>query len=113
MTRLPPKLKRQRSGIERAEQRVWPRHRKHVKSYGCCVPGCLNRPVDFAHGTTRGAGGGDETGIGLCREHHAEQHQRGILTFQREHNIDWDELAAAYVRTSPDRALRDALKERK
>ena len=110
MTRLPPKLKRQRSGIERAPQKEWPRHRRHVRSYGCCVRGCSNRPIDFAHGTSRGAGGGDETGIGLCREHHSEQHSSGIITFQQRHNLDWDGLAAEFVRTSPDVEMRKSLR---
>lgn len=110
MLRLPPKVKRQRSGIERSPRREWPRHRKFVRSHGCCVPGCTHGPSDFAHVKSRGAGGGDETGVSLCREHHTEQHAIGIETFQRRYGIDLWDLAAAFVRASPDRAMKEAIR---
>lgn len=110
MIRLPPKAKRSRSGIERAPQREWPRHRKFVRSHACCVPDCIQGPIDFAHVKSRGAGGGDETGVSLCREHHTEQHAIGIDTFQHRHGIDLLAIAEVFVKASPDRAMRDALK---
>lgn len=110
-TALPPKRQRPRSGIERAPRRYWPRHRRFVKGHCCCVPGCRNTPVDFAHVKTRGAGNGDEYGVPLCREHHAEQH-KGIARFNAKYGIDLLALARLFVRRSPDTAMRAALAER-
>ncbi len=108
--RLPPKRKPIRSGILRVPNRAWLKHRRFVRSHACCVTGCAQDPIDFAHTTSRGAGGGDETGVSLCREHHAEQHTIGIDTFQQKYGLDLLALAAAFVRASPDRAMKEALK---
>ena len=37
---LPRKRKPARSGIERAAQREWPRHRRYIRTLTCVVPGC-------------------------------------------------------------------------
>ena len=110
MTRLPAKVKRQRSGIERAPQKIWPRHERFVRGHACCVRGCTDGPIDFAHVKSRGAGGGSEHGISLCRAHHVEQHAIGIETFARKYDLDLLELAAAFVRASPDRAMKESLR---
>lgn len=67
----------------------------------CAVPSCEKRwPVhqlQAAHVVSRGAGGHDWANVvGLCPEHHAEQHSRGIATFQRAHNVDLL-VVASYV----------------
>lgn len=108
---LPPRRKRPKSGIERAPQRIFPRHRRWVKSHRCCVPGCPSLVVDFAHIHSVGAGGHDKDGVPLCRLHHSEQHQCGIHTFQDRHGVDLEALAAELVRTSPDAKLRVAVLE--
>jgi deoxycytidylate deaminase len=105
--RLPPKRKPVRSGIERAPRRDWPRHRRFVKSHVCCV--CGYEKTDFAHVKTRGSGGGDETGVPLCRACHAEQHTIGIETFQRRHGIDLVALAEEFVQHTPDIAMKMAI----
>jgi hypothetical protein len=103
--RLPPQRKRERSGIERVPQRVFPRHRRWVRSHACCVPGCTMSPVDFAHVKTRGSGGDDRYGVSLCRMHHSEQHRLGVASFGKRYGIDLWELAREFARRSPDRAI--------
>lgn len=110
MTILPRRRPPQRSGIERAEKRIWPRHRRFVKSHGCVVPGCDAQDVDFAHVKTVGAGGHDAQAVSLCRRHHREQHASGIETFQARHSIDLWALAEAFVRRSPDTAMKEAIR---
>lgn len=48
----------------------------------CGVRGC-----DPAHIKTKGSGGDDieENLMPLCRKHHSEQHQCGVVTFARRH----------------------------
>jgi hypothetical protein len=107
---LPPKRKRQRSGIERAERRVFMTHRAFVKRHSCCVPGCEEGPIEFAHVKSRGAGGGDWFGVSLCPRHHREQHSVGIDTFQAKHKIDLWAIAEQFVRATTDKALKEHLK---
>jgi hypothetical protein len=64
-----------------------------ARRMGCCVPGCEAAPprdrIDAAHVRSRGAGGRDAGNvIPLCRRHHAEQHRRGVLTWQYERRVD-------------------------
>lgn len=64
LTRLLPKRRPVvKSGIQRGERRVWPRHRRFVKSHCCVVPGCDAQDVDFAHIKTVGAGGHDSQAV--------------------------------------------------
>jgi hypothetical protein len=110
---LPPKRKPARSGIERAPQREWPRHRKFVRSHACSVPGCENGPIEFAHIRTAANAGtsikpADWNGVSLCRDHHAETH-RGERTFEAKYKIDLKALAAEFARKSPDIAMREAM----
>lgn len=111
---LPPKRQKVRSGIARAPQREWPRHRKFVRGHACCVPGCQDGPIEFAHVRTGTDGGtalkpSDTHGISLCVEHHREQHQIGEPAFERRYRIDMKALAAEFARKSPDIAMREAM----
>lgn len=90
---LPPRLKRAKMGVRPAQQRIWPKHRRWVKSHGCCVPGCSAARVEFAHLRSAANAGvaqkpHDMFGISLCRVHHDEQHRLGALSFGRKHQID-------------------------
>ena len=61
-----------------------------VRSQPCLV--CRRRPSDPAHIQTKGAGGSDtaENLMPLCRMHHSEQHQIGIKSFTRKHDLPLD-----------------------
>ena len=112
---LPCRLKRPKLGVQVPTRKVWPRHRRWVKSHGCCVPGCAATSIDFAH--LRGCGNAgigqkphDVFGVSLCRDHHVEQHSLGIEAFERKHGIDLLALAVEFARRSPDADMRAALK---
>lgn len=74
--------KRVRSGIRDNDGPIkCPGHRKWVRGRNCELAGRSKKsdgephkcwgPIDFHHVTTRGAGGGDDTGIPLCRGAHS------------------------------------------
>jgi hypothetical protein len=113
---MPPRrLKRPKLGVHAPPRKVWPRHRRWVKSHGCCVPGCDATIVDFAHlRSCANAGTGqkphDIFGVSLCRHHHVEQHSLGVDAFDRKYGIDLSALAAEFARCSPDVDMRGALK---
>lgn len=113
---LPKRRPKIRMGVRKTVETVWPRHRRFVKSHGCCVPGCthlaggLYAIIDFAHVKSRGAGGTDLFGVSLCRFHHGEQHEIGIRSFQKRHGIDLWALALAFSRKSPEPKVREAMK---
>lgn len=113
---LPQKRQKARSGIERAPQRIWPRHRRFVKSHCCCVPGCPALLVDPAHlrsvvndGT--GLKPFDWYLVPLCRHHHDEEEACGPDAFGDRHGIDLWAIAAELVRRSPDGRMRIARAE--
>lgn len=111
---LPKRRPVARSGILRAAQRIWPRHRKFVRSHGCCVPDCPNTDIEFAHiRSAANSGTGlkphDAFGISLCARHHKMQHEIGQPAFERKFGIDMNKLAAAFVKASPDVAMREPL----
>ena len=56
-----------------------------VRSLPCLVCGGLSEP---AHVVSRGAGGGRFDLVPLCRDHHREQHDDGVLTFAERHCLD-------------------------
>lgn len=60
----------------------------------CSVPGCDARDVEQAHAKSRAAGGDWTDSLPLCREHHREQHDIGLLTFEAKYGIDLRDLAA-------------------
>lgn len=111
---LPPKRKRQRSGILRAPERVFPRHRRYVRSFVCAVPGCGMPSVCCHLRTAANSGMGlkpqDGNCVPLCNGHHAEQEGR-IATFQRKYGVDLWALAERLAQTSPDWQIRKAWKE--
>lgn len=106
---LPKRRPVVKSGIQRAERRVYPRHRRFVRSHGCVIPNCDAQDVDFCHLHSVGAGGHDKTGVSMCRRHHAESHTSGLAKFQAKYGVDLWALAAEFVRRSTDTAMRAAL----
>ena len=109
--RLPDRLKRPRMGVRVTLQKIWPRHRRWVRSHGCCVPGCHAVGVDFAHLRSAVNAGKsqkphDMYGVSLCRLHHDEQHRIGSDAFGKKYGIDLWGLAAEFARRSPDREMR-------
>lgn len=107
IARLPPRRKPMRSGISRAPKRVWLRHRKFLRGFCCCVPGCLRCPVDRGSGTALKPF--DWFTVPLCRGHHEEEEAAGPDAFGDRYGIDLWAMAAALVAQSPDRAMREAL----
>ena len=112
---LPPRLKRAKMGLRVLPQRIWPKHRRWVKSHGCCVPGCPASQVEFAHLRSAANAGTalkphDMFGISLCRGHHDEQHRLGAAAFGRKYQIDQWALAAEFAQRSPDREMRASLR---
>jgi hypothetical protein len=112
---LPSRLKRPKLGVHEPLRKIWPRHRRWVKSHGCCVPGCDATSVDFAHLRSAANAGmsqkpHDIFGVSLCRDHHAEQHNLGVDAFDRKYGTNLWALAAEFARRSPDVDMRAALK---
>ena len=112
---LPSRRKRPKLGVQLPLQRIWPRHRRWVKSHRCCVPGCDATSVEFAHLRSCANAGmsqkpHDLFGVSLCRAHHDEQHRLGVEAFDRKYGIDLWELAAEFARRSPDNGMRATLK---
>jgi hypothetical protein len=110
---LPSRLKRPKLGVRVPLKKIWPRHRRWVKSHGCCVPGCDATSVDFAHlrscaNTGTGEKPHDIFGVSLCRHHHVEQHGLGIAAFERKYGVDLWALAAEFAQRSPDADMRGA-----
>lgn len=113
---LPRRRKRSKSGIERAPQRRWPKHKRWVKSHGCCVLGCTHTDIDPAHWrSAANAGTGltphDMFLVSLCRMHHDEQHRIGQPGFEKKYGIDMHDLSAEFARRSPDWEMRQSIKE--
>lgn len=111
---LPPRKKPKRSGIQRAPKRVHQRHRNYIRSHGCCVPGCLDGPIEVAHvrlGQQAGMGikPPDHMAISLCRTHHQIQHNIGHAAFDKQHGIDSLNLAAEFSARSPDVEMKRTL----
>ena len=109
----PRKLKRPKMGVREPEQKIFPRHRRYVRSFGCCVPECVEQPIDFAHlRNAANAGKGekphDAFGISLCREHHSWQHAHGQDSFEVRFGISMWGWAGWFVRNSPDMAMRES-----
>jgi hypothetical protein len=112
---LPNRLRRPKLGVRPPLQKVWPRHRRWVKSHRCCVPGCNATSVDFAHlrsATTAGMAQKphDIFAVSLCRNHHVEQHSLGVDAFDKKYGIDLWALAAEFARRSPDVEMRATLR---
>jgi hypothetical protein len=113
-TMLPRRLQRPKLGVQTPVQKVWPRHRRWVRSHGCCVPDCPAVQVDFAHlRSAANAGKGqkphDAFGVSLCRDHHIEQHALGAASFGQKYGIDPWALAREFLRRTPDLRMRLSL----
>jgi hypothetical protein len=111
---LPRRLKHAKLNVQALPRKIWPRHRRWVRSHGCCVPHCDAAEVEFAHlRSAANAGTGqkphDAFGISLCRTHHDEQHRLGTKRFGDKYQIDLWVLAAEFARLSPDREMRVSL----
>lgn len=103
--RLPNRLQKER---KLASERESPAHRAWVRHHHCCVPGCLNIPIECAHVRTGTDGGlglkpSDRWTVSLCSIHHAEQHRLGEPRFERRHEVDLRSLAVAFASRSPQR----------
>jgi hypothetical protein len=112
---LPRRLKRPKLNVQAPPRKIWPRHRRWVRSHGCCVPHCDAVDVEFAHlRSAANAGTGqkphDAFGVSLCRAHHDEQHRLGAKRFGEKYQIHLWALAAEFARRSPDQEMRGALK---
>lgn len=115
MTRLPQKRQRLRSGIERAPKREWSRHRIFLRSHHCVVPHCFDGPIEVSHIRTAANSGTalkphDCFAVPMCEAHHRCYHQYGHRTFEKATGVNLKALAAAFVKASPDKAMRDSLK---
>lgn len=113
---LPRKRERQRSGIQRAPQREWPRHRKFIRSLYCVVPGCVKINGECCHLRLSTDGGGslkpsDWWTYPGCSEHHAESHRIGEASFQAKYKLDLRAICLALARHSPDTAMKEAMRE--
>ena len=103
--RLPNRLRKEpKSPVERE----CPGHRAWVRRHHCCVPECLNVPIECAHvrtGTDRGIGlkPSDRWTVSLCSAHHAEQHRIGEGSFERLYALDLRGLATTFAAKSPHR----------
>ncbi len=82
-------------------------HCNFVRSHGCCVANCDQRPIDVAH-VRRGSHAGmgqkpdDWHTISLCAFHHrAVQHHVGEASFERTYGLDMQSLAAEFATKSP------------
>lgn len=114
MTRLPPKRQRERSGILREPRREWPRHRRFIRSFSCCVPGCAETPIQVAHiRSAANSGTGikphDSSAVPMCVAHHYRQHQIGQPAFEKTYGVNLAALATELMRKSPDKAMREAM----
>jgi hypothetical protein len=111
---LPRRLKRPKLLVQPPPRKIWPRHRRWVRSHGCCIPHCDAADVEFAHlRSAANAGTGqkphDAFGVSLCRVHHIEQHALGGNTFGQKYGVDLWALAAEFVRRTPDTEMRSSL----
>ena len=106
----------ERSGILRGPKRDWPQHRRFIRSRRCCVPVCFGRRIECAHVRTAANAGiavkpPDWSCVPLCAEHHREQHQIGVESFESKYRIDLTAIAERCAQLSPDKRMRDAMKE--
>jgi hypothetical protein len=101
--RLPNRVQKERTV---APERECPGHRAWVRRHHCCVPACLNIPIECAHVRTGTDGGiglkpSDRWTVSLCSAHHAEQHRVGERQFEVRYALDLLGLARAFAARSP------------
>lgn len=75
-----------RSRFYGSEERI-----KAVQRMRCLI--CFATPCENAHVISKGAGGTYKDIVPLCHKHHQEQHQIGILSFQKKYDIDLSDAA--------------------
>ena len=106
-----PRRKKRLTGREPVRS---PTHRAWVRRHECVVPACNGEYHPEAHhAKTKGAGGGDEWCVSLCRMHHVGLggvHQGGRRTFMERYGIDLEAIAKRFAEASPDQKIREAAK---
>ena len=118
---LPAKRQKPASGILRTPERVYPRHRKWLRSHECvvtlsdCNVACSS-VVEVSHiRTAANSGTGlkprDSDAVPMCSLHHRNYHDYGHETWQRVYGLDLAKLAAEFASRTPDEKLREAMKE--
>ncbi len=118
---LPKKRQPQRSGIERAPKREWPRHRKWLRSHECVctlwnkLANCEGR-IEVSHiRTAANSGTGlkphDSSAVPMCHLHHFVYHNAGHAEFEKVYGLDLANLAAEFTQRSPDQAMKASLRE--
>jgi hypothetical protein len=117
---LPAKRQKVRSGIARAPQREWPRHRRFVRSHECILAGMpfhdCEGPIECCHlrRGTDGAGAlkpSDWWTWSGCAGAHKWQHQHGEMAFERRWNVNLREICLAFAKASPDIEMKAVMKE--
>lgn len=111
---LPPRKKRERSGIERAPKREWHRHRAWLRGFACVVTDCESERQEVSHiRTAANAGTGikphDSSAVPMCADHHAEYHRIGHHTFEDRYRLDLVKLANEFTQRSPDVEMKKSL----
>ena len=83
-------------------------HRTFVKSFYCVAYGLdpkypCSELIDAHHTTTKGAGGGDDTCVPMCRAHHSQLDSPGWSQkrFEEHYKLDLKAQAAELARISP------------
>ena len=89
-----------------------PAHLSWVRSLGCGIQGCHERPIHAHHNRSAATAGtgvkpGDANVINLCWRHHAEGHQTGWKTFEKKYSVDLQEHATFLACHSPDQRIKN------
>lgn len=115
--RLPQRRKRPKMGVREPSRIDCPGHRRFVKSLECV---CRHHPeikcsgpMDPHHQQTRGAGGGDDQVVPLCRTHHSllDSPWWSQKRLEAECGVDFAEIAAGLWKISkPAQRYRDKLR---
>jgi hypothetical protein len=109
---LPNRLKRPKMGVRVPIQKIWPRHRRWVRSLAAASRSAGPRASNAHLRSAANAGTGqiphDIFGVSLCRLHH--QHRIGADAFNKKYGIDLWDLAAEFASRSPDWEMRASLK---
>lgn len=96
----PPRLKKK---PRRTSAIRCPGHTADIKLYDCALKSKIKPtdahhecwgPIDPHHTKTRGAGGGDDTLVPLCRGHHDLVHTKGLAWIEAASGVDLREMAA-------------------
>lgn len=126
MMKLPKRRERPRSGIARAPQREWPRHRKFVRLHECIcnadspfsalMPEPCEGPIECCHyrdaaNSGTGLKPADWWTFPACSAHHALQHRIGQDAFEAAYSLTLRETCLALARQSPDLEMRKVLRE--